>query len=361
MKEIYKNQNAILKINLKNIELNYNKLKKVAPNINIAACVKANCYGLGSQIVCKTLSRLKCKNFFVATLEEAIILRKQFKKENIYLLNGINDLESYNEIKKNNIITVVNNIEQFNLLKKIFTHKKEKIKSCLHIDSGMNRLGFSIEAFLQNLESFKKYLNLQLVMSHLINSEKKSYINNRQLRIFLEVKKQFDGVFNCYFSLGNSNATFLNNSFHFDLIRAGGYLYGLDLSKYNKSKNVITLKAKIIQIQLVKAGQSIGYGATYKVKKQKTIATLAIGYADGMPRNYQGFVYYKKSKAKFVGKISMDLSCIDVSNIKNPKVNDWVEIFGDNISISLFSSKCHTIPYEISSKIGTRVKRIYIA
>ena len=84
-----------------------------------------------------------------------------------------------------------------------------------------------------------------------------------------------------------------------------------------------------------------------------------MGYADGLSRNYDGFAFYKKKKVKFVGNISMDLSCIDISSISNPKVNDWVEIFGKNISISDFASKCNTITYEVSSKIGLRVKRIY--
>ena len=95
------------------------------------------------------------------------------------------------------------------------------------------------------------------------------------------------------------------------------------------------------------------------LQKNSIIATLAIGYADGLPRNYDGFVFYKNKKVKFVGNLSMDLSCIDISSVKNPKVNDWVEIFGNNISISVFASKCNTITYEVSTKIGYRVKRIY--
>ena len=134
---------------------------------------------------------------------------------------------------------------------------------------------------------------------------------------------------------------------------------GSILQKKKKSKNVLSLKAKIIQIESVKKGRSIGYGAKYITKKDSTIATLAIGYADGLPRKYDGFVFYKKKKVKFVGNVSMDLSCIDVSSIKNPKINDWVEIFGNNISISVFASKCNTITYEVSSKVGSRVKRIY--
>ena len=359
MKKILNESNAILEINLKNIEDNYKHLKNVAPNAKIAACVKANSYGLGSSIICKSLYKLKCRDFFVATADEALSLRKKYKNINIYLLNGVSNFETFLKVYNLNIITVINNMHQYYLIKKFFGITKKKIKCCLHIDSGMNRLGISYEDFIKNLYSFQKYLDIKIIISHLINSEKKSKLNNNQLKLFTDMKNKFNFSKKVLFSLGNSNSAFLKNKFHFDMIRAGGYIYGLDLSNKNKSKNVLTLKAKIIQIEKVKKGKSIGYSAQYFTKKDSIIATLAIGYADGLPRNYIGHAFYKNKKVKFVGNISMDLSCLDVSSIENPKINDWVEIFGNNNSISIFASKCCTIPYEISSKIGTRVKKIY--
>ena len=118
--------NAILQINLKNIENNYNYLKKIAPNTIIAACVKANSYGLGSNQICKTLYRLNCRDFFVATLEEALLLRRMYKNINIYMLNGVNNLETFVKVIQSNIITVINNLDQFLILKKFFTIKKKK-------------------------------------------------------------------------------------------------------------------------------------------------------------------------------------------------------------------------------------------
>ena len=229
----------------------------------------------------------------------------------------------------------------------------------MHIDSGMNRLGINYQDFNKHLYSFEKNLEIKIIISHLVNSEKKSKLNNIQFNLFSNIKNKFNLSKKILFSLGNSNSAFLKNKFHFDMIRAGGYIYGLDLSNKNKSKNVLTLKAKIIQVEEVKKGNSIGYGAKYFTKRNAIIATLAIGYADGIPRNYDGYAFYKNTKVKFVGNISMDLSCLDVSSVKKPKINDWVEIFGNTISISTFALKCSTIPYEISSKIGTRVKKIY--
>ena len=359
MKEITNTNNAILQIDLKNIENNYNYLKNIAPNTIIAACVKANSYGLGINEICQILYKKNCRDFFVATLEEALLLRKKYKYINIYLLNGVNHLEAFSEAFNSNILIVINNLDQFQILKKFFKIRKKKINCCFHFDTGMNRLGLQLKDFNKYIYPFQKNLNIKLVISHLINSEKKSILNYNQLRLFNYIKNKFNFSKKTLFSLGNSNSIFLKNNFHFDMIRAGGFIYGLDLTKRKKSKNVLSLKAKIIQIESVKKGKSIGYGAKYITKKDSVIATLAIGYADGIPRNYDGFVFYKKKKIKFVGNLSMDLSCVDVSSIKNPKINDWVEIFGNNISISVFASKCNTITYEISSKIGLRVKRVY--
>ena len=359
MQEYKKTFNALLQINLKNIEKNYNYLKKNAPNTIIAACVKANSYGLGSNEICKALYKKNCKDFFVATLEEALLLRKKYKYVNIYMLNGINHLESFHDAFNSNIITVINNLDQFLILKNFYKISKKKIKCCLHFDTGMNRLGLKLKDFSRHIYPFQKNLDIKLVMSHLINSEKKSMINENQLKLFNNIKTRFIFSEKTLFSLGNSNSIFLKKKFHFDIIRAGGFIYGLDLTKKIRSKNVLSLKAKIIQIESVKKGRSIGYGAEYITKKDSIIATLAIGYADGLPRKYDGFAFYKKKKIKFVGNVSMDLSCIDVSSIKSPKINDWVEIFGNNISISAFASKCNTITYEVSSKIGLRVKRVY--
>lgn len=359
MKKDFVKNNIELQINLKNLKVNYTNLKRIAPKTIIAACVKADSYGLGAHQTCKTLFQLKCKDYFVATIEEAISLRAIFKNINIYLLNGINDLESYMRIKNYNITIVVNNTHQFEILKSAYKATNNKIKSCIHIDSGMNRLGFNYQEFEKSLSNFIKYLDIKIIMSHMVNSENRSSFNNKQLKFFNKTKEGLRKIKNTKFSLGNSNASFLSDKFHFDMIRAGGYIYGLDLQKKNKSKNVLTLRARIIQIKNLKKGNSIGYGAKYITQKDCTIGTLAIGYADGLPRNYKGYAFLKRKKVKFVGNISMDLSCIDISGIKRVKVNDWVEIFGKNISIFDFASSCETITYEISSKIGSRVKRIY--
>ncbi|GIS17331.1 MAG: hypothetical protein CM15mP118_2100 [Alphaproteobacteria bacterium] len=119
----------------------------------------------------------------------------------------------------------------------------------------MNRLGLKLKDFDKHIYPFQKNLDIKLVISHLINSEKKSVLNDNQLKLFNDIKKKFHFSKKTLFSLGNSNSIFLKKNFHFDMIRAGGFIYGLDLTKKKRSKNVLSLKAKIIQIESVKKGK----------------------------------------------------------------------------------------------------------
>ena len=359
MSAVNKSSDIILNVNLKSLKENYKLLTKLSKFSEIAACVKANAYGLGLIEISKFLISLRCKSFFVATIDEALLLRENFEKIDIYLLNGINNPELAIKTIKKNITVVVNNDYQLNILKKTSKLINSKIKCAFHIDTGMNRLGFSVFDIKKKFENINKYLEVKLVMSHMVMSEKKSMYNSKQLKSFEKIKEILINSDCQKFSISNSNAIFLGNKYHFDLIRAGGFLFGLDLNKKNKSRSVIELKAKIIQIRRLKAGEKIGYGATFTTKKESVIATISIGYADGLPRNYKGYAIYKNKKVKFVGRISMDLSCIDVTNVKKIKNNDWVEIFGKNLDISKFALECGTIPYEISCNIGDRVKRVY--
>ncbi|MAI02222.1 MAG: alanine racemase [Rickettsiales bacterium TMED254] len=359
MNSLSNNSNAILIVNLKNLIYNYKLLKKLAPNSIIAPCIKANAYGLGALEICKVLKNKGCKVFFVATPDEAISIRNNFKDVEIYLLNGVNEKSDFLKMIKNKITLIINNKYQLNVIK---NNKKarEKISCGIHVDTGMNRLGFSQEHLQYCYKYLKENLNIKLVISHLISSEKKTSSNNTQLEKFNKIKKNFSFCSDTIYSLSNSNGIFLNKKYYYDMIRVGGLLYGLSLNKKNLTKNVISLKAKIIQIQEIKKGQSIGYGANFVTKKNSIIATLSIGYADGLPRNYNGYAIYKSKKVPFVGNISMDLSCIDLTGIKNIVKYDWVEIFGSSLSILDFSNRCNTISYEISSNIGSRVKKLYL-
>tara|TARA_X000000950_G_scaffold99171_1_gene125398 strand:+ start:556 stop:1647 length:1092 start_codon:yes stop_codon:yes gene_type:complete len=359
---IIEESNARLFIKLKSFKKNWHYLNSLSKNKNIGLSVKANCYGLGLKIMCKTLVNEGCQNFFVANSTEALQLRKILKNVNIYVLNGIKDIMIAKKLIQKNIFIVINNHQDLKIVKKCLSTKKEKISCAVHFDTGMNRLGFSEKDIFLISRSIEKYLDPKLVISHLSNSENKtSKFNKFQLSRFKKIKDILDKKFKLKYSLANSNGIFLGKSFHFDLIRTGGLAFGLHLkNKKNNIKNIISLKAKIIQIRLLEQGSPIGYGSKYITRKKSLIATLAIGYADGIPRNYKGYFFLKGKKVKICGNISMDLTCVDVTGINRIKVNDWVEIFGDNIPVEKFAFLSDTISYDILSSLGNRIERVYL-
>ena len=349
----------ILEVNLKNIIHNYNELKKISKKTIVAVVVKANAYGTGVKIVSKKLIKEGCKDFFVATLKEGVELRKINKNINIYVLNGI-DKKEINSFKRNKIVPVVNNFYEYKLISKI----NEPIKIILHYDTGMNRLGLNYNQMLyisKNINTTK--IKLKYIISHLASAEKinDSY-NNKQLRKFNKIKSFFR--YN-KFSLANSAGIFLNKNFLFDMIRPGISLYGGYGNKIikNKIKNVVKLKAKVIQIKKINKNESIGYNHTYITNKSKYIATLAIGYGDGIFRNLSNNanVFFKNYKGKFLGNISMDTSVVDITNFYNKiKLGDYVEIINKNNDIEIVSKQANTVSQNILTSLGKRIKIKYI-
>jgi len=228
----------------------------------------------------------------------------------------------------------------------------------------MNRLGLNYNQMLyisKNINTTK--IKLEYIISHLVSAENSndSY-NKKQLKQLNELKLVF---INNKFSLANSSGIFLNNNFHFDMTRPGISLYGGYGNKIikNKIKNVIKLKAKVIQIKKINKNESIGYNHTYKTKKPKYIATIAIGYADGIFRNLsnKGYVYYKKYKGKFLGNISMDTSVVDITNFYHRiKLGDYVELINDRNDIEIIAKQANTVSQNILTSLGKRVKIKYI-
>ena len=349
----------ILEVKLDNICYNYNYLRKVNKEGITAAVVKGDAYGLGINKISQILYKQGCNNFFVATIEEGIELRTKYKKVNIFVLNGVNSKEIKNFLKYK-IIPVINNIKQFKLIKRL----NKKISIILHYDTGMNRLGLNINEIklIKNLIKYSK-IKLLYIMSHLSSAEKTfSKTNNKQIMKFKKVLSIFK---NHKLSLSNSSGIFLSYDFHFQMTRPGISLYGgygnISIKKYIKP--VIKLKAQVIQIKKINVGDTIGYNETYKLKTSKYIATVAIGYADGIPRNLSnnGYVYYKKYKANIIGNISMDTLVIDINNFYNKiKIGHYVELINYRYDIENFAKQAKTVSQDILTSFGRRVKIRYV-
>tara|TARA_B100000953_G_scaffold110972_1_gene91274 strand:+ start:19 stop:1140 length:1122 start_codon:yes stop_codon:yes gene_type:complete len=361
-------QDTFLDINIGSLIKNYKKIKNnVSKTCTVAATVKANAYGLGIIPVAKILITNKCKIFFVATLTEGLELRQVNKKITIYVLNGLNS-QNINLFYKHNLIPSINNLNQLKKAETFSLNKGKFLKIALHFDTGMSRLGLDkmeTQILLKRKESLIKNTEVTLVMSHLACADNsKNLKNKKQLNQFKIISRHFPNV---KLSLSNSAGILLGKKYHFDLVRPGISLYGgnCTLRKRNIYNHVISLKAKIIQTRNINKGETIGYGATYKSKRKMLIATIPVGYADGINRLFSNRIdlYFRNKKVKIIGRVSMDLITVDLTKFTKSRLteNDYVELVNLKNNIDYLSKTIKTIPYEILTSLGKRYQRRYIS
>ena len=349
-------------IDLRAIKSNYLFIKKFCSKAEIAASVKASSYGLGGENkIVKLLRNLKCKNFFVANLKEALTIRKKFKDITIYILNGLNKGEE-TIFLKNNLTPVLNTYEQF-LKWTSFLKKKNNVKIVIHIDTGMNRLGFQnydVKRLIKNKKKLDSYKDI-LLMSHLACSDdKKDNYNKVQKKKFDTIIKNFPGY---KYSLSASGGIFLGKNYHYDMVRPGIALYGGRQNFHKKIKHVVSLKAPIIQISKIPKNSYFGYSKLYKSSKKIISATISLGYADGIGIRLtnRGRAIFKGKTLPMIGRISMDLIILDITKVKNQiKTGDFVDIYNNNLTIDDFAKLSDTIPYRVITSTSQRYRKFYI-
>ncbi len=370
---------TFLEISLSNITANFNYIKNyVGSKVTCSAVVKANAYGIGANLVSKVLAAEGCKDFWVANLDEAIELSKSISPHqfNIYVLHGIYNNAEAEECYNRAFIPVLNSIEQIltwnNTIIKYHKLPGDNIshslpKAVLHIDTGMNRLGIN-EAnliHLLNNPDIASAINFTCVMSHLAYSEQKDNIYNiAQLQKF----KQYANYFpSSILSLSNSSGIFLGYDYHLDLVRPGAAMYGISSvtgDKNNKSiLPVITLKARVIQRNIIEAKQSVGYNCTFQTKSQTKLLTIEYGYADGYlcELSNMGKCYALGYTLPIVGRVSMDLCNVDASQLSDKEFESisYVELINDKITLDDLAQDANTIPYQILTNLTRRYRRIY--
>tara|TARA_B110000444_G_scaffold257708_1_gene296780 strand:+ start:838 stop:1944 length:1107 start_codon:yes stop_codon:yes gene_type:complete len=362
-----KDDNAILEIDLKALSSNFKELKKnLNKNIECAATVKANAYGIGDKAVIKSLIKSGCNSYFVAHLSEAIRIREYSKKIKIYSYHGI-DIKNYKKFLKYNIIPIANTLRQILMINSLNIKKKFNKNIAVHFDTGMSRLGLDKDEtkWLINNKDKISSIEIGLIISHLACADQpRNPMNNKQLKKFISIRNEFK---KSKASLANSAGILLNKKYHFDLVRPGIAIYGGNpfINKNVKLNNVISLKAKIIQIRKIQKGDTVGYGATFKARKDMLIGTIAVGYADGINRKFSNnmSVFLKGKRLKVLGRISMDLITIDISlfpEIRFSRKINYVDILSKSNNINNISEKINTISYEILTSLGSRYKIKYI-
>ena len=350
-------------IDFKNLRHNFKVLSQLSPG-KLVLVVKADAYGHGLKQVVKALDKVDC--FAVATIDEALIVRSVKPDARILLLEGYLDANELDSAIEHNFDCVIHQQQQINLLVNIKSSKK--INVWLKYDSGMNRLGFEEIDFLKTLDLIKnnKNTNEIILMSHLASANlKSSSFTQKQTEKFLNISKGFA------LSLSNSSALLNGDHLNQEWSRVGLALFGVSPVENHMAleyglKPVMTMKTNVISIKSVKAGDTIGYSQTYQAQKDKLIAIIGIGYGDGYPWSLskKAYVLLNNKKATILGRVSMDMMAIDITEIDNVNFGDSVLIWGESsvgrLPIETVASNAFTIPYVLLCQITSRVKYQYV-
>ncbi len=357
-----------LAIDLDAIEANWRALGRRLLTVECAAVVKANAYGLGLEPVTAKLARAGCKTFFVADVAEARRARAQTRDAAVYVLNGFSP-EAANAFAELNAQPVINSTTELAEWDAFVSGQNWRGGAALHIDTGMNRLGITAdEAAALAPRAQTENHGITLLMSHLACAEIADHpLTASQIRLFRELRMLYHGI---PASLVNSSGIFLGDSAHFDVARPGAALYGINPipNRANPMQSVVELTARILQVRKVPQGETVGYGAAWKARRASRIAIAALGYADGMLRSASG-VDGKSSgvaviagkRCPIVGLISMDLTCIDITEVGTPPVQrgDVATFIGKDLSIDEVAASAGTIAYEVQTRLGRRNHLVY--
>jgi alanine racemase len=352
----------VLTIDLDAVTSNWHFLNdSVKGKSKCAAVVKANAYGLGVQHVAPALFRAGCKTFFVATLDEGIVLRSVAPTVEIFVLSGPVSGASHDFVEAN-LIPVLNSVEQAELWQGHTRIVGRRLPAALHVDTGMNRLGFAVHDLSR--PSLLDGITPLLGMTHLACAEEKDNpINKRQLERF---KQAFGSLKIPRLSLAASSGIFLGPNYHFDLVRPGAALYGVNPVPHtpNPLRQTVRLQARLLQIRDVDTPMTVGYGATHSVKTKGRIATASAGYADGYFRSLggHGFGVINGVNVPAVGRVSMDLITFDISAlpIDAVKPGDMIDLIGPGNDIDALAAQAGTIGYEILTQLSHRAVRTYV-
>jgi len=345
-----------LVISLDAVARNYQTLAGRAPGAETAAVVKAQAYGLGAAQIARRLLREGCRSFFVATPEEGADLRRAFGggEAEIWVLNGYR-VETRGLFTEHRLGAILNGATDLDA-----ALKAPPGPVALHVDTGMSRLGLAPADAAALSGDQLDALDVRLVMSHLACSDDPgSAMNAAQRKQFEAVAGQFPGVRR---SLCSTGGVLLGPDYHFDLVRPGIGLYGATANpgEDHGLEPVVRLEAPVLQLRQLESGDTVGYGAAYVADRPRLTATVAAGYADGLPRALSGSGYarFNGAKAPVLGRISMDLTVLDITDCESA-VRDGAPAAFLGEDLDVVAQIADTLPYEILTGLGRRAARIY--
>jgi len=356
---------------------NWRTLADLVAPAKCAAVVKADAYGLGASHVIPALAQTGCTDFFVATLKEALEARELAQNANIYILDGILP-GAAQRIFESGARPVISTLDEAREWAACAANlgADTTLACALHLDTGLNRLGLDardIRTLAADSHCLAR-LDVKLVMSHMACADEPDHpMNETQRKVFEGLRPL---VPSAPFSLAASDGLMLGPDYHFDMVRPGYALYGGQAFQGAKTpvSPVVKSYARVLQVRDTAPGHAVGYSASYKISRQSRIAVVALGYADGFDRHASrssknttpnptaSSVAFDGKRAPLIGRVSMDLICVDVTDIEDDPIKrgDWAEIIGPNLSIEEIGKAAGTIGYEVLTRLGTRFQRIYL-
>ena len=357
-------QSNRLTIDIGAVQRNWRTLDARSNGAVTGAVVKADCYGLGMSRLAPALWTAGARRFYVAQIQEGVALRRVLPEAEILVMAPTLP-ESLAAARNNRLIVTLNSVEAIAAWR-ADAAGGAPLPANLHLETGMTRLGMTAAVATAAWAAFSMAEQAAIVeiSSHLACADMPSHPANRaQLDRFQAAIAQFPpGPLR---SLANSSGIFLGAGYIQTAVRPGMALYGLNPmpGRPNPMESVVTLEARVLQTRTLAQAETVGYGATAAAPAGARIATIAIGYADGLVRRAAdaGAVYFDGRRAPIIGRISMDLTGIDVSHLQDDlaRPGDWAEVIGAHQSADALAAAAGTIGYEMLTGLGSRLTRDY--
>lgn len=360
-------QKAFAEINLNTLSHNLNVVRKKAGNISILAVIKANAYGHGAVKIAEHLITKGVSKLGVAYTNEAINLREAGITAPVLVFFDRDNIDACLEY---NLTPTVFDLETARKLSAGAYRKNKQISIHVKVDTGMGRIGLDIRKAFEAIIKISSLKNIKLegLMSHFSEADLKDKdFVNLQLKNFKSLAKKLkqNKIHFEFLHMANSAAVLTMPDAHLNMVRPGIMLYGYGCCESEKLRPVMSLKSRIVFLKKIPAGTPISYNRTFVTKRKSTIATIPVGYADGYNRKLsnQGEVLINGRRAPVVGRVCMDTTMIDVTDIPGVNYKTEVVLMGcqgsEQITADDIANLTGTIPYEVLTSIGQRIKRIY--
>lgn len=362
---------GLITVDLDALCANWRALAQLVAPAECGAVVKADAYGLGAAEVIPALARAGCRTFFIATPEEASAARRLVPSARLFALDGLVPGSAQNFIAAD-VAPVLSGLDEIADWSAHARQAGRRLPAALHVDSGLNRLGLSADdvSILASERERLEHLDVRLVMSHLACADDPDHPHNARQRAAFEQRRATLALPSASASLAASDGLMLGAPFHYDLVRPGYALYGGQAFQGGATpvNPVVTVAAGILQVRTVDAGESVGYSASWVAPRQTRVAIVAAGYADGIGRGLSassnetgGVVMVHGQRAPIVGRVSMDLITVDVTDVAGDvQRGDLVTLIGPGLTIEAMGRAAGTIGYEVLTRLGTRFARRYV-